>query len=135
MSRASSQPLTNPAAMRSPSGVDVSVAIRRSASTRSSMGRSSLEAGDHGYLLVPMGDGTCRLGLVGREAAGAEVERTRLQTDSFVVVLASLDGVPEVNRTRGYASGDAVTRPAEHADEVIARAHASLGAEASAERA
>ncbi len=38
MSRASSQPFTNPVATRRPSGVDVSYVIRRSARTRSSIG-------------------------------------------------------------------------------------------------
>jgi diguanylate cyclase (GGDEF)-like protein len=132
------------------------------------------------------------------EAAAAESERARLQTDSFVIVLASLDSVPEVNVARGYAEGDALlrrgaralgsvavrcggtaareggivlgllvagarvadedalasevggalreeaddvrvaavrSRPGESGDEVIARAHAALGAAASAGRA
>ena len=49
------------------------------------------------------------------EAAAAEAERARLQTDSFVVVLASLDSVPEVNVQRGYAEGDAMIRRAARA--------------------
>ena len=46
------------------------------------------------------------------EAAAAEAERARLQSDSFVVVLASLDRVPEINVRDGYAEGDAVLRRA-----------------------
>jgi diguanylate cyclase (GGDEF)-like protein len=44
------------------------------------------------------------------EAAQAEAERARLQSDSFVVVLAAVDAVSEVNATRGYADGDALLR-------------------------
>jgi diguanylate cyclase (GGDEF)-like protein len=49
------------------------------------------------------------------EAAAAEAERARLQTDSFIVVLVSVDCVPEVNATRGYAEGDALLRRAARA--------------------
>jgi diguanylate cyclase (GGDEF)-like protein len=44
------------------------------------------------------------------EVAAAEGERARLQGDSFVVVLASLDAVPAVNASAGYAEGDALLR-------------------------
>jgi diguanylate cyclase (GGDEF)-like protein len=49
------------------------------------------------------------------EAAAAESERARLQGDSFVIVLASLDAVPELNASRGYAEGDALLRRAARA--------------------
>ncbi|HEX8207728.1 MAG TPA: HD-GYP domain-containing protein [Solirubrobacteraceae bacterium] len=49
------------------------------------------------------------------EAAAAESERARLQSDSFVVVLVSVDAVPEVNASRGYADGDALLRRAARA--------------------
>jgi hypothetical protein len=44
------------------------------------------------------------------EAAAAEAERARLQGDSFVIVRASLDSVPDVNVADGYAAGDALSR-------------------------
>ena len=49
------------------------------------------------------------------EVAAAEAERVRLQGDSFVIVLVSIDAVREVNATRGYADGDALLRRAARA--------------------
>jgi diguanylate cyclase (GGDEF)-like protein len=46
------------------------------------------------------------------EAAAAESERSRLQHQRFVVVLAELDDVPRVNAEQGYAAGDALIRRA-----------------------
>src|SRR5215213_7967196 len=89
MSRASSQPLTNPAASLIPSGSEESYAIRRSASERSSAPGALSEPG-----LIAFGDREERfgprplaLGLVGR---GASVLRL------VEAVLGLRDPVPEL---------------------------------------
>ena len=54
------------------------------------------------------------------EAAEAEAQRAKLQGDSFVIVLAALDAVRDVNAARGYADGDALLRRAARALSTVA---------------